>query len=193
VGRRARTPRAAPIAALIAALLLSSPAAAEELQQILEFQVSAPSGVVFEDVVVVFDRLGEEIEVVLADDGRDWVDLANDGVYLGRHQGEYSRYISVRIRANLQDGTSPEIYSGVVRTGDRHRAELGWIVMTGQNGSLKAMRAATAYPGNRVWHQDVAQLVASAGWAVFLLYYVSRLVWLRRKERAGCPPSNAPS
>ncbi len=95
VGRRARTPRAAPIAALIAALLLSSPAAAEELQQILEFQVSAPSGVVFEDVVVVFDRLGEEIEVVLADDGRDWVDLANDGVYLGRHQGEYSRRLVI--------------------------------------------------------------------------------------------------
>jgi hypothetical protein len=178
---------------MVAALGIGAPATAAEIPQILEFQVAAPSGVVFEDVVVVLDRLGEEVEVVLTDDGRDWIDLADDGVFLGRHEGDYSRYVSVRIRANLLDGTSPEIYSGVVRTGDRRRAELGWVVMTGQGGTLKAMRAATAYPGNRVWHQDVAQLVAAGGWAVFLLYYVSRLVWLRRKERAECPPPSAPS
>jgi len=168
-------------------------AEASDPTQVIEFQVAAPSSVVFEDVVIVFDRLGEEVEVVLTDDGRDWFDLAHDGVFLGRHEGEYARYLSIQIHANLRDGTSAELFSGMVRTGDRSRVELGWVVLTGQDSSLKAMRAATAYPGNRVWHQDVVQLVAGAAWAVFLVYYVSRLVWLRRKERAGCPPPNVPS
>lgn len=183
----------AVLAVLGIAIRAALPAAAAEPGQVIEFQIAAPSTVVFEDVVVELDRLGEEVEVVLSDDGRDWIDLAHDGVFLGRHEGEYTRYLSVRIRANLLDGTSPELFSGMVRTGDRHRVELGWIVMIGQDGSLKAMRAATAYPGNRVWHQDVVQLVAGAAWAVFLVYYVSRLVWLRRKEREACPPSDAPS
>jgi len=153
--------------------------------QLLYFQVVAPDHRLFDNVIAEMDRLGEAVEVVLRDNGSDATDLLYDGVYVGEHEGEYARYVSVRLIATLQDGSRKLLYSGVEATSDRRMVPLGWVVKVQDDGTLSAHRTVAAYSGCRTWHSQVLRLAAVFGWAGLLIVYVSRLVWLSRRENPG--------
>ncbi len=163
--------------------LLAPCSALAEGTQTLVFQFAAPNDVVLERVHVELDRLGEAVVVPMTDDGTVRGDAPWDGVYIGRHEGDYARYVSVRLFGRRSGGESELLYAGVERTPDRRLVQLGWGGMR-EGQSLLALRSAVAYPGNRMRSVEGLHIVVGFGWALLVLCYVGFLVVARRRKDA---------
>ncbi len=179
--------RLAALLAMLSFLLFSREGRAttepldSQVPQVIEFQVAIPREKAFSSITIELERLGGIHLVELVDDGSVSGDMPWDGVYLGRHVGEYARYVNLRLRGKPAGGESLLLFAGVVATPDRHLNEIGFQLVERREGSLDAVRSSFAYPDNRMAAVKSLYLLAGFGWGLLLLCYVGWLVSLHRK------------
>ncbi len=164
--------------ALITALLT---AARADAPQVLDLRVAVSSALTYSAVNLELNKLGEVVKIPLVDDGSLPDDVAWDGVYAGRHEGPWSRYVEARIVAETPSGEEELLFSGLVRTEDRYRVMLGWWVKQLPQGN-RAIRTAVAYPDGAAGAVNGTPIVVAFGWGVFLLCYVG---WMAQRQLSG--------
>jgi len=167
-------------AALLAALAIAAPAAAEP-SQILDFRVAVTAEVVYAQLLLELDRLGEARVIPLADDGGHPDDVPWDGVFVGRDEGHWARYVEVRLVGVTPGGQEDLLFSGLVRTEEERRVMLGWRVKQMPAGN-RALRTAAAYPDGAAGAVAGLPLVVAFGWGLFILCYVGWLVHAPPRE-----------
>ena len=166
---------------MIGALLLGSLAlGASDPEQTLLFQVAAPSNVVFQEIVVEIERVGQTRTIPLVDDGSVASDLPWDGVYVGRDVGPYTRWLPVRILARWEGRNTLPLYAGIEKSDDPHLVSLGWQVR-GDGTSLEARRAAAGWPGNRMVATEGLFMLGSLAWTLVVMTWVGFLVVDRKR------------
>jgi hypothetical protein len=156
-------------------------AAEEGPRQVILFELASPPHAVLRDVRVEMDRLGDQKTVVLRDDGFDPSDFGHDGVFVGRDEGPYARYVNVRVLAT-GDRRDELLYSGVLRTSDTRLVRLAFETKRLESG-LTAFRSTSAYPGESFSVEEGLPLIAAFGWGMFALFYVMGLAGLFRREK----------
>jgi len=181
--RTGRTCRAASILLLVAAGVRPAAAAAEVEQQVC-LQVAMPEDASVTSVLAEVDRLGEQRELELIDDGSVPSDVSWDGVYTGCFTGAWARIVSVRLLIVEAGGEQKVAYAGTAQTPDARQAVLAWRVARRPEGTLVASRVASAWPGNQLALVESLPVVGAFGWALFLIAYVYFLVCVRRQERS---------
>lgn len=141
--------------------------------QVLLFQVVLPVDQTVDGMELTVNRLGRELSLPLMDDGSDPADVAWDGVWVARAQGAYARYVRAMLVATLGGEASPPLDLGLVRTDDEHLCVVTWRVDPERRS---AVRSFVALPG--VQHELISSLplVATFGWLLFLLAWVSAMV-----------------
>jgi len=158
---------------------LATPARVEANQRI-RFQVADDADAMLTDLRVEMVRLGEVRVVRLVDDGSVDGDMPWDGVYVGEDAGDYARYVDVRLIARESGGPDQVLVAAVVNTDDENLVDLGWRIVRPPDASLKARRAAVAWPGFRMAAVEGLHLIAAFGWGFLVIAYVGMAVRARR-------------
>ena len=170
--------------ALLALLAVPAPAVAmgEAGVQSLRFQLALPRQIPGGQFWIELERLGEVYEVPLTDDGTIGPDMPWDGVLHGSHNGDYARYVVVRVVGKVGQDPPLVMYTGIEWTGDPRVVELGYRQLIRANGEMDIVRAALAYPNNRMEATMGFRYVVAFGWGLLVLGYVALLLWWRRRE-----------
>lgn len=142
--------------------------------QEINIQVVAPEGITFNKITAEITRLGDLHEITLSDEGLVSGDTPYDGIWVGIEEGEFARYLPVRLMAQVQDGGEEiTLYSGLEWTPDRRRADIGYQITENDNNELEAMRVAVPSPGKRMRTTEFLRVTSGFGWAILALCLVA--------------------